>query len=86
MSIRSIGNSRYDIDQNIAPMPRQLWRLIGLPQAEAELPNLLIISGGTWRQKAVRYGYCYTMCRLHIFKSLYLQDYYPTLAMAGRKD
>jgi hypothetical protein len=86
MSIRSIGNSRYDIDQNIAPMPGQLWRLIGLPQAEAELPNLPILYGIICRQKAVRYGYCYSMLRFHILKSLYLCDYYPALAVVDRKD
>jgi len=53
MSTRSIGNNRYDIDQNIAPMPGQLWRLIGLPQAKAVLPHLPILCGGAWRQKAV---------------------------------
>ena len=40
MSIRSTGNSWYDIDQNIAPMQGQLWRLIGLPQAKSRIAPL----------------------------------------------
>lgn len=86
MSTRSIRNNRYDIDQNIVPMPGHLWRLIGLPQAKAELPHLPIICGGPWRQKAVRYGYCYSMLRLQIFKPLNLCYFFSGPIMVNRKD